>query len=464
MKALALDIAIDVRRRQGEGPLGTDADDELTALARSLDRLPASWWGQRWGTSPSGTGDPVSVPGTVAPLVALDPISLGPPARTGPSSPLTRARAPRPVARRLGREALAATAAVAALVAVAELGLPGRGGEHPSGTPTTAAGRLAVVDDRVQLAVAGGAPGTGTARLAAVACPRALDCIGVADRAGRASLALSADGGRTWVDRGAPGGVTSLDAVTCTGPARCWAVGGSGAEAAILTSSDGGSTWVRQSAPRGVASLDAISCPAVTTCWAAGTGGGRGVIVATTDGGGTWVRRTGPTGVASLDAISCPTVTTCWAGGTEGSGPAVVSSDDGARSWSPNLLAAVAGAAGVTGVVAVTCPTAARCWATGTGGRDSPVVFTGGGHAWSATGTPGAGPVAGTGWAPLCPAACGSQRTGGPTALERAVEGPGAAAVSGREAGGALTCPTVLECWSVRSSAQGFAAEAVELG
>jgi len=464
VRALAMDVAIDARRHHGAGPSDVEPlpEDELADLAQALAVLAAEWWGDR--TLPDGHGLAPRV-GPWSEVVPLSPVSLVPPAparrRAGRATPGGRAGG-----RRLRREALAGTAGVAALVALIDLGLPGPGGHHPpaTGLALPATSHLAMVDDRLQLAPsAHPSSGSGLSRLTAVACPSAPRCVGVADATGGATIAISADGGRTWVRREAPSGVTGLAAVTCATPEHCWAVGSSGRAAVVLATTDGGGTWVRQSAPQGVVSLDAVSCPAAARCWAVGTAGGRSAIVATTDGGATWLRQSAPLGVVSLDSVSCPTVVTCWAGGSGRAGATVVTSDDGGRTWGRRALPSVAGTATVTRVAAVTCPTVAACWAAGTGADGSVIAFSVDAKGWTTTASVRAESVAGTRWAPLCRRDCAVAPPTGPWATERAVEGPGAGAVSDRTAGGALTCPTTVQCWSVRAAGTGFTADAVDL-
>lgn len=453
VRALALDLAIDARLRGGNRPGEPSPSDELTDLAAGLSSLPADWWDE--GCLPDGRTPGTGGGAAVAPL---RPVSLD---RAAPSG--LRASSTRPGKRRRRREALAATAAVAALFTLVEVGPAG--GHHTSDSALTLpiTTRLAMVDDRLQLAPT--VPSSsGLSRLAAVSCPGADRCIGVADTSGSASVATSDDGGRTWIRRSAPFGVTRLTAVTCATLEHCWAVGNAGREGALLATTDGGDDWVRQSTPSGVVSLDAISCPTTTACWAVGTMDMGGAIVATIDGGGIWARQSAPAGVTSLDAVSCPTVTACWAGGGGPGGAALMSTHDGGGNWVQDVLPPAAGPGLATRVAAVVCPTVQTCWAADTGARGSVIALTGGATPWASTAAARGGSVAGTGWAPLCPSGCGGATDPASPVTERAVEGSAAGAVSGRTADGALTCPTVVQCWAVGAGTSGFTADAVDLG
>ncbi len=450
--SLALDVAIDARLHGGRRPLGPGCVDELMDLAGGVASLPVDWWDDELcsGAQRQGSG-----PGMVPPLRSVsldrpDPADLASSATSGPG------------ARRRRRDALAAAAAAAVVVALVELGSGGAGGHHPPAdalaVPTAA--RLAIVDDRVQLAPTG-TPSTGLSELSALSCPTLDRCVAVADTPGTAAIATSNDGGRTWVRRAAPAGVTNLTAVTCTTPERCLAVGGAGRRGAIAATTDGGTSWVLRSAPRGVDSLDAISCPTAAICWSVGTTDRRSAITATTDGGGTWVSQSAPSGTASLDAVSCPTAAVCWAGGAGTEGADLVSTHDGGRTWLHDQLPP--GSAPLDRLAAVSCPSVAACWAVGAGAGRSVVALTGGAAPWVSAGAAGGATVAGTRWSPLCPSGCGGSAAGGPPPAEKAVEGSAVGAVSGRLADGALTCPTRVQCWAVGTGASGFSADAVNL-
>jgi hypothetical protein len=105
----------------------------------------------------------------------------------------------------------------------------------------------------------------------------------------------------------------------------------------IALTTDGGLTWVPQPIPAGVASpaLEVISCASSQVCWAAGSAAvapnaPSSLVIGTTDGGETWTKATfdTPPGASdfegqsflSIGTISCPSSSICVALGSAAPG------------------------------------------------------------------------------------------------------------------------------------------------
>ncbi len=153
-----------------------------------------------------------------------------------------------------------------------------------------------------------------------VACPSVHACLAVGATAkGRALLARSPDGGRSWgqVQLLAPS--VQLVAITCSSALVCVAVGGaSGAHratngAAIEVTSDGGRTWRRVAVPDTAPELSSVACERAM-CLALGGTQGSPSVLRSTDGGARWSYAPSPPGIAALETVTCGP-TRCWAVG-----------------------------------------------------------------------------------------------------------------------------------------------------
>jgi hypothetical protein len=436
--ALALDAALDARARSDAAGLGSA--DDLLVLADAVRARPRQ---DRW--------DHID-------LDQLEPVTLGPvrPIPVGFPLPAKRVR------RGYRREAMTAAAAMAVLAAGLDMGLSAQGGVSIPAAASSAAVRMALVDDRVQLAPPASAVAGNDAadELTSLDCPTARGCFAVADAPDHAVVAVSTDGGRTWQRHGAPGNVTELSAIGCSSPEHCVAVGSAGGTAAIVSTTDGGRHWVNQSTPAAVTSLVSVSCPQIAHCWAVGQAGTAAAIVTTADGGRHWVSQSAPAATVSLASVSCGVVESCWAGGTARNGGIVLTTANGGRTWHRQVLAGSA----PTRIVTVSCSTGAGCWAAGPDRTGAVDVFTRATGATMALATSPRTIGTGTAAIPLCPPGCGSSGNAVANQATRTIEGVTAAALSGRIAAGALTCPTALQCWDMSTSETGVSANSLELG
>ncbi len=262
--------------------------------------------------------------------------------------------------------------------------------------------------------VAGNTPVVATQLRASPGTPGMLWAIGAPrpNLAGDADVLTSADGGRTWTTRAAPG--LSFFAVAPTGPSAALAVAATrGGTFEIVATRDGGRTWSPSYHPR------AAPTPGPTLTvhfwngsdgWGSGTPADLGAILVTDDGGVSWKREGTLPGFLAQAAFADPLHGLAPdVPGAGGSG--WLATADGGRSWHalagappggllPFTLSAAAPGAYAAGLQA---PGGAEIAVTADGGRAwriqpapsglSRVVFTGGGAGWAVT-VPGGGGTA----------------------------------------------------------------------
>ena len=160
-------------------------------------------------------------------------------------------------------------------------------------------------------------PGSTMAQFNGITCPSATVCIGVGSApSGRASVATSTDGGRTWRTARFPASARSLTAVSCLRQRICVAVG----DGMILKSTDSGTTWRVATHDVPNEPILAVDCTGSDECLTAGfdpstQGAARGEIYRSLDGGATWVSVSLPGAAFGLGSVTCPTARECIAVG-----------------------------------------------------------------------------------------------------------------------------------------------------
>ena len=142
----------------------------------------------------------------------------------------------------------------------------------------------------------------GIPTFAGLVCMSRTNCLlvgGIEAQSGYSGLIMvSADGGKSWSFAVLPPGAAKMNAISCPTALQCVAVGGDftrDGHSLILTTTDGGQNWVAPPAPTIVTGLEGVSCPTTTTCVATGFRlttsepvNGLPVTVVTSDGGVTW--------------------------------------------------------------------------------------------------------------------------------------------------------------------------------
>jgi len=227
----------------------------------------------------------------------------------------------------------------------------------------------------------------GLPNLEALNCPSANNCVAV----GAGAVAVSHDGGSSWIARSVPTTNTTLLGVSCASVNDCVSVGVSPDatgpyQGQLLVSSDGGNTWNVPTVPASLGPLGSVDCPSSTFCVAVGAS-----IVVTDNGGATWTNRAVNGGTGALRFVSCTSSSVCVAIGANPAGAqdpsasafAVVTTDRGGT-WN-----SVAMPPGTADVYALTC-TPTRCYASGesTTGNSAVVAVSGdGGSSWSVDST-----------------------------------------------------------------------------
>jgi photosystem II stability/assembly factor-like uncharacterized protein len=201
------------------------------------------------------------------------------------------------------------------------------------------------------------------AAMQAVSCPTVSHCVAIGlpgsydnRRLVQAVAATSSDGGATWTPAVLPHGLSITPVwapVTCVSESRCFMLGyinwqdPSRGVSDIAVSEDGGRTWMERNLPASVPDpqLESIACPGETTCYVAGSYAPPGVsqndvnadtstVLVTHDGGVTWSQITLPRpshrpsgwdydAYMSVGDMQCPQVSTCIA---------LAAADQGAKS------------------------------------------------------------------------------------------------------------------------------------
>jgi|GEM_PF-6026537 len=219
--------------------------------------------------------------------------------------------------------------------------------------------------------------------------------VGNAFAAGESAVALTADGGQTWVGSCIPL-VGRLVDVTSYGETHVWAVGLVPDGPVVLFSTDGGRTW-GTSQFANIGHLDGIAFADPLHGWAVGGGwDGSGIIVATSDGGRSWAPQHVPDGVMGLNAAAFADPLHGWVvganiGGSGGRYPTVLSTSDGGVTWATKPIPAGSG----SGLLDVAVVGANRIVVVGQGSTsaDHPImgvtaISDDGGLTWTATEIP----------------------------------------------------------------------------
>jgi hypothetical protein len=146
---------------------------------------------------------------------------------------------------------------------------------------------------------------------------------------GQGALALSTNGGMTWVPATVPPGVGLLRSVACTSSTSCLAAGTTSttvsdvvpAKGLLLDSSDGGMTWSTSPDAPSVDDVFGVACPTQTSCALVGTNWvgtpviGTGAVAESRDAGATFTPSTTAYTPLTLTAVACPTAVACVAVG-----------------------------------------------------------------------------------------------------------------------------------------------------
>jgi photosystem II stability/assembly factor-like uncharacterized protein len=148
---------------------------------------------------------------------------------------------------------------------------------------------------------------------------------------GQAAIALSDDGGQTWIAATVPPNLGVLQDAACATPTSCLAVGTTSttvsdvvpATGQQLVSADGGHTWTVSPLAPPVDDVYAIDCPSAQVCAIVGTDWvghptvGSGGVARSADGGTTYSVSTTAYVPLTLTALACPRVTACVAVGND---------------------------------------------------------------------------------------------------------------------------------------------------
>jgi photosystem II stability/assembly factor-like uncharacterized protein len=211
-----------------------------------------------------------------------------------------------------------------------------------------------------------------------VVCPTRSQCTVVVNDGATAWSARSADFGATWQRMGnLPAGFVGTDAMSCTESGPCLIGGylptGAGHGAgAIALSPDGGQTWVPAAVPSGTGLLQDAACLSASECLAVGSTSttvsdvvpALGQLLRSADGGHTWAVATAPPvagyGIACPSARACAIVGTKWTGDPAVGRGAVAQSRDGGATFKESTSAYVP-----FPLTALDCPSAAGCVAVG---------------------------------------------------------------------------------------------------
>ncbi len=174
-----------------------------------------------------------------------------------------------------------------------------------------------------------GTPGTpqavsGTALLAAIACPTSTECYAVGANANGYGVIVPIDNGTVGTaETVSAASENELSGITCSSSTTCYATGAemtalsaSSNTTGIIVPIDNGTPGTPQ-AVSGTALLTGITCPSSTTCYAVGTdSGGAGTVVSMAISGSTVTTSTTYTWAGVPYAIACTSTTSCESSGT----------------------------------------------------------------------------------------------------------------------------------------------------
>jgi hypothetical protein len=223
-------------------------------------------------------------------------------------------------------------------------------------------------------------PPAGSIAVTSVKCTTAADCTVVASDGTADWSAATSNFGQTWLRQGTlPAGMGGGLTLSCAPAGPCLVAGFSPTTAghgqgALALSTNGGMTWVSATVPPGVGLLRSAACTSSTNCLAAGTTSttvsdvvpAKGLLLDSTNGGMTWSASPNAPSVDDVFGVACPTKTSCALVGTNWVGTpvigtgAVAESRDAGTTFSPSTTAYTP-----LTLTAVACPTAVNCVAVG---------------------------------------------------------------------------------------------------
>jgi photosystem II stability/assembly factor-like uncharacterized protein len=221
---------------------------------------------------------------------------------------------------------------------------------------------------------------TGSYGLIAVACSTLDNCTALVNSGVILQSAQTSDFGRTWqTDGNLPGGLQGAGDLTCTVTGSCLVAGfsttttGHG-QGAIAVSADGGHTWVTADVPAGSGLLHDVACPTASTCLAVGTGSttlsdideAKGELLDSVDGGKKWARSPTTPPVDDSYGIACPVDGVCAMVGTRWVGsPPLATGAVALRKSHGRVFTEAKSAYIPLTLTALSCPTDAGCMAVG---------------------------------------------------------------------------------------------------
>jgi hypothetical protein len=225
------------------------------------------------------------------------------------------------------------------------------------------------------------APPTGAIAVNSVQCTTAANCTVVASDGTATWSAASVNFGVSWQQEGnLPAGLEGALTLSCAVGGTCLVSGftpttpGHG-QGGLAISTDGGKTWVAATVPDGVGRLQSATCvSSIGNCLAVGTTSttvsdvvpAKGLLIVSADGGHTWTASPTTPPVDDIFGVDCPTVTTCAMVGTNWRGAPAVGTGAVAESTSAGAtFTASTTAYAPLALTALTCPTAVLCVAAG---------------------------------------------------------------------------------------------------
>jgi len=226
-------------------------------------------------------------------------------------------------------------------------------------------------------------PATAPANVLAidsVACASPADCTAIVNSGTSTWSAHSHDFGASWQQEGElPASLQPGDDLTCVPGGTCLVPGyipsasGHG-QGAVAVSSDGGQTWVLATVPTTAGVLQSVACLSASDCLAAGSTSttvsdvipAKGELVQSADGGHTWTPSAVPVPVDDVYGLACPSIRQCvmvgtnWVGFPAVATGAVAQSGDGGAHFGTSSAAYIP-----TTLSGLSCPDTMSCVAVG---------------------------------------------------------------------------------------------------
>ncbi len=217
-------------------------------------------------------------------------------------------------------------------------------------------------------------PVSGTALLAAIACPTSTECYA-------AGIGQNGIGAVVPINSGTPGtpqavsGTALLAAIACPTSTECYAVGANANGDGVIVPIDNGTVGTAETVSAASGGLSGIACSSSTVCYAVGTEmtvsstkfNITGIIVPIDNGTVGTAETVSAASENELSGITCSSSTTCYATGAEMTALSASSNITGIivpiDNGTPGTPQAVSGTALLTGI---TCPSSTTCYAVGT--------------------------------------------------------------------------------------------------